>query len=52
MCCCDLIGIQGELLTCTPICLGELAYFCGAKSVAYQPTYSLMGWTDMGTMSG
>ena len=33
-------------------CLGELAYFCGAKSVEYQPTSTLMGWADMGTMSG
>ena len=24
-------------------CLGELAYFCGAKSVEYQPTSTLMG---------
>lgn len=33
-------------------CLGELAYFCGAKSVEYQPISTLMGWADMGTMSG
>ena len=46
------IDIRGVLLIMYSHCLGELAYFCGAKSVEYQPTSAPVGWADMGTMSG